>query len=294
MAAALSEQEMQWAQAWQRTLITDAHSASELHAPLKADHRGKSIRSDTLEVIASFCYLWPGGCELSTTTGVKTAWKKFTELLSVLSSRHLSFKTRDPMYSSCVWSAMLHASETWLMTKPNLQCLQWNDRAMIRQICNVKPQDIVTTRSNELLAWLDIEDLDLILKERKLCWYGHVERSNGAVKTAFDIQFDGKHGLERPEMTWQQLTERDCIAWKMSDINPHDRHTWRSGMRSALHTTSQLLQVGPLMWIFPCTCTLIKNPMMMKMKSNMTGKDGKDVDFTMPSTTLLFWHLYKF
>ena len=89
---------------------------------------------------------------------------------------------------------MLHASETWPLTKPNLQRLQRNDRAMIRQICNVKPQDIVTTRSNELLAQLGIEDLDLFLKERRLCWYGHVERSNGAVKTAFDIQVDGKCG----------------------------------------------------------------------------------------------------
>ena len=130
------------------------------------------------------------------------------------------------------------------MTKPNLRCLQQNDRAMIRQTCNVKLQDIVTTRSNELLAQLGIEDLELILKERWLSWYGHMERSNGAVKTAFDIQVDGKHGLERP-MTWQQLTERDCREWKMSAIDPHDRHTWRSGMRSALHTTSQLPVRGP-------------------------------------------------
>ena len=63
---------------------------------------------------------------------------------------------------------------------------------MIRQICNVRLQDIVTTRSSELLARLGIEDLDLILRERRLRWYGHVERSNGAVKTAFDIQVDGK------------------------------------------------------------------------------------------------------
>ena len=44
---------------------------------------------------------------------------------------------------------------------------------------------------------LGIEDLDLILKERILPWYGHVERSNGAVKTAFDIQADGKRGPGR-------------------------------------------------------------------------------------------------
>ena len=160
---------------------------------------------------------------------VRTAWKKFKELLPVLISRHLSFKTRGRVYSSCVRSAILHASETWPLTKPNLQCLQRNDRTMIRQICNVKPQDIVTTRSNELLARLGIEDLDLILKERRLHWYGHVERSNGAVKTAFDIQVDGKHGPGRPKMTWKQLTERDRREWKLSVIDPYDRYTWRSG-----------------------------------------------------------------
>ena len=61
-----------------------------------------------------------GGCELSTTTRVKTAWKKFKELKPVLSSRHFSFKTRGCVYSSCVWSAMLHASETWPLTKPSV------------------------------------------------------------------------------------------------------------------------------------------------------------------------------
>ena len=135
---------------------------------------------------------------------------------------------------------MLHASEAWSLTKPNLQRLQRNDRAMIRQIYNVRPQDIVTTRSNELLARIGIEDLDLILKERRLRWYGYVERSNGAVKTAFDIQDDGKRGPGRPKMTWKQLTKRDCREWKLSAISPHDRHTWRSGVRSAMRAASQL------------------------------------------------------
>ena len=152
------------------------------------------------------------------------SWRIKTKYLS---PRHLSFKTRGHVYSSCVRSAMLHASETWPLTKPNLQRLQRNDRAMIRQICIVRPQDIVTTRSNDLLVRLGIEDLDLILKERRLRWYGHVERSSGAIKTAFDIQIDGKRGPGRPKMTWKQLTERDCREWKLSAINPR----WLSWMR---------------------------------------------------------------
>ena len=73
------------------------------------------------------------------------------------------------------------------------------------------------------LYGLALRRLDLILKERRLRWYGHVERSNDAVKTAFDIQADGRSGPGRPKMTWKQLTERDCREWKLSAINPHDR-----------------------------------------------------------------------
>ena len=121
------------------------------------------------------------------------------------------------------------------MFKPNLKHLQRNDKAMIRQICKVKQQNIVTTRSSELLARLGIEDLDLILKERRLRWYGHVECSNGAVKTAFDLQIERKHGPGRPKMT-----ERDCREWKFLAVRPHDRHTRRSGVRSAMPAASQL------------------------------------------------------
>ena len=67
-----------------------------------------------------------------------------------------------------------------------------------------------------------------------------MERSNGAVKTAFDIQIVGKHGPGRLKMTWKQLTERDCRECKLSAISPHDRDTWRSGGRSAMHAASQL------------------------------------------------------
>ena len=52
-----------------------------------------------------------------------------------------------------------------------------------------------------------------------------MESSNGAVKTALDIQVDGKRGPRRPKMTWKQLPERDRREWKLSAIDPHDRDT---------------------------------------------------------------------
>ena len=185
-----------------------------------------------------------GGCEIAVTTRVKTAWKKFRELLPVLTSRHLSYKTRGHVYSSCVRSAMLRASETWPLTKTNLQRLQRNDRAMIRQICSIKPEDVAMVRSSELLARLELEDLDLILRERRLRWFWHVERSSVAIRTACDIQIDGRRGAGRPKLTWKKLTER-LPKWKLTTVDPQERITWRSGVRSAMHAASQLPGKGP-------------------------------------------------
>ena len=72
---------------------------------------------------------------------------------------------------------------------------------MIRQICNVKPENVATVRLNELLAPLEIDDLNVILREKRLRWCGHVERSSGAIRTAFDMQIGGKRGTGRPKMT---------------------------------------------------------------------------------------------
>ena len=222
-----------------------------------------------LWVVASFCYLGDmlsagGGCEMAVTTRVKPAWKKFRELLPVLTSRHLSYKTRGHVYSSCVRSAMLHASETWPLTKKNLQRLQRNDRAMIRQICSIKPEDVARVRSSELLTKLQLEDLDLILRERRLRWFGHVARSCGAIRTAYDMQIDGKRGAGRPKQTWKKLTEKDCREWKLTTVDPQERSTWRSGVRSAMNAASQLPGKGPTdVDDAPCTCTLIKNLIMI-------------------------------
>ena len=47
-------------------------------------------------------------------------------------------------------------------------------------------------------------------------------------------------------MTWKQQTERDVREWKLSAIDPRDRDTWRSGVRSALRVASQLPGTGPI------------------------------------------------
>ena len=64
-----------------------------------------------------------------------------------------------------------------------------------------------------------------------------MEPSSGAVRTVCDIQIDGRQGAGRPKLTWNKLTKKT--------VDPQERSTWRSGVRSAMCAASQLPGSGP-------------------------------------------------
>ena len=72
---------------------------------------------------ATFCYLGDmfsagGGCDHAIAARCCAAWGKF------LTSKHISFKTRGKVFTACVWSTMLHGSETWAPNASDLQRLR--------------------------------------------------------------------------------------------------------------------------------------------------------------------------
>ncbi|XP_014675865.1 PREDICTED: uncharacterized protein LOC106815854 [Priapulus caudatus] len=205
------------------------------------------IGQGNLEVVPSFCYLGDtlsagGGCQLATIIRAKTAWGKFRKLLPVLTSRHLSLRTRGHVYGTCVRSAMLHGSKTWAVKSVDLQRLRGNDRAMIRWICNVTIGDLAP--SNELLGRLGILDLDVVLRERRLRWYGHVQCSTGAIKIVGEVRVVGVRRRGRPKMSWKEVVTKDREQWNLSAVDPLDRVTWRASVRAAQTGPSQIPGVG--------------------------------------------------
>ena len=104
------------------------------------------LEDENLEVVTSFCYLGDvigerGGCYDATTARVRSAWKKFRELLPILTCRGISIRSRGHFYNSCVRSVLLHASETWPITTEDKARLSGWDHAIIRWICASKPFD---------------------------------------------------------------------------------------------------------------------------------------------------------
>ena len=50
---------------------------------------------------------------------------------------------------------------------------------------------------------------------------------------------------QRPKLTWKKQMEKDCREWKLTTVDPQERSTWRSGVRSAMPAASQLPGRGP-------------------------------------------------
>ena len=91
-----------------------------------------------------------------------------------------------------------------------------------------------------LLEKLDIRDLDDLILERRLRWYGHVERSSGEINRVRTMPIPGKRGPGRPAMTWDELVNKDLKDRGLKASDAQNRTQWRASVRKVSARDSQL------------------------------------------------------
>ena len=202
------------------------------------------------EAVHRFCYLGDmliacGGCMAAATARCRCAWGKFRENLPLLTSKPVPFDLRGRLFSSNVRSSMLHGTETWPMTSDTLHRLCRNDRAMIRWICGVKPSD--DPSMDDLHAKLGICDLAVLVRERRLRWFGHVMRSNGEINIGWGPgqSLGGRvlGGRRRLGMSaWSKIWK--CVVYLRPALRIEccGDHLWRTVDRSLPRLTGALLR----------------------------------------------------
>ena len=202
-----------------------------------------------LEAVDRFCYLGDmlsagGGCMAAATARCRCAWGKFRENFPLLTSKPVPFDLRGRLFSSNVRSSMLHGTETWPMTSAALDRLCRNDRAMIRWICGVKPSD--DPSMDELHAKLRICDLAILVRERRLRWFGHVMRSNGEINRVRFRPVPERKGPGRAKKTWEECVKQDLkyVVYLRPALRIDCRgdHLWRTVDRSLPRLTGAFLR----------------------------------------------------
>ena len=182
-----------------------------------------------------FCYLGDmldssGGAESATIARVKSGWKKFRDLQPLLTSKAISLNTKGALYRTCVQNVMLYGGETWPVKAEDIQRLHRNEMAIVRWMCGASLRQEDCPSSETLRNKLGVKPIQDVLQQRRLRWFGHVERRDEDcwLKRVQVLQAPGKAPPGRPPKCWSQLIAEDLRTKGLQREMAQNRNIWRA------------------------------------------------------------------
>ena len=145
----------------------------------------------------------------------------------------MSLRTCGKVFKACVRSALLHGSETWAPTVPDLQRLCQNDRSMVRWICRVRDEEEVS--ADILCAMLGVQEVSAALCTRRLRWFGHVACSSPCINSITSMTTPSTRRRGRPKKTWSECVKTDMKICSLGSIDPLNREAWGLCVRHSSH-----------------------------------------------------------
>ena len=150
------------------------------------------------------------------------------------------------VYSACVISTLLYASETWTTYVKQERRLNTFHMRSLRHILGISWQDRVINA--EVLSRAGLPTLYTLFRQRRLRWLGHVHRMDDG-RIPKDILYgelaSGRRSTGRPQLRYKDVVKRDM---KALDINTAtwedtaaDHATWRSTLKQHLKTGEEKL-----------------------------------------------------
>ena len=191
------------------------------------------IDGETVEEVKEFCYLGDlldteGSVERAVRMRVAAAWRKWREIASLLLNRAIPLRHRGRVYDACVRSVLLYGSEGWPMTDRVQAIVTSCDRRIVRYMAVVSLRDRV--RSEEVARRCGVDEVETVMRERRLRWFGHVRRreEDNPVRRVMDLEVDGRRPPGRPKKTWRKTVDDDMRLVGVREEDALDRGRWRA------------------------------------------------------------------
>ena len=188
------------------------------------------------EEAEKFCYLGNmiscyGGASEAVSTRIGSAWKKFSELSSVLVAKQgLSLNQQGKIYQCCVRTVLLYYYETWGLTVADEAMLRGVEHHTIRMMYGVRLVDRVSTDvlHGRVGVVVRIDD------QNCLRWYGHVMRGdiNSQINEAMEVEVTGKRKKGRPRKSWEECVKKDLEQYGLRRENAYFQKKWQEQIRA--------------------------------------------------------------
>ena len=120
--------------------------------------------------------------------------------------KSISLSSKIRLMHSLVTSIFLYACESWTLTAELQRRIQATDMRCYRKILHISYKDHVTNEKVHAKIQQAIgphENLLMIVKRRKVQWYGHVSRSSGLAKTILQGTVKGGRRQGRQRKRWE-------------------------------------------------------------------------------------------
>ncbi|KAL4154026.1 hypothetical protein QTP88_001859 [Uroleucon formosanum] len=158
-------------------------------------------------------------------------------LTKILSSRTISRRMKERLYTSLIRPVVLYGSETWPIREMDEHKFMVFERKVLRKIYGPVKDEITgewRRRKNiELEILYGNADIVEVMRSRRLRWAGHAWRSqNPLLHAVMEQNPIGKRPLGRPRMRWEDVVKKDverlggCSNWRMLAL---DREVWKLG-----------------------------------------------------------------
>ena len=167
-----------------------------------------------------------GSCQAEVEIRVEAAENKWRELTPVICDKQMSLTLRAKVYKSMVRPVLLYGAGTWATKRSDLQLLKKTEMKMLEDMGKWDNSSEGEASSEKIRVELGVAEIENKVKEARLEMFGHVKRSDGCIKAAYEMKMKGKRGRGRPEQRWIDCVSKDLQEEELKESDAMDCERW--------------------------------------------------------------------
>jgi len=193
------------------------------------------VTDGTIENVEKFEYLgslitWDNNCSEEIKRRIGKATGALASLKHIWNSKKLKIENKLKILTTCVFSVLLYASETWTLKEIDRKKLLAFEMKCYRRILRINWQDMI--RNEDIRKRIAKEETIIdTIKKRKLRLFGHICRMDDSrlIKHIVFAKMDGKSRRGRPCREWlDDITEWCQRSGQELFHLAQDRQAWKN------------------------------------------------------------------
>ena len=193
------------------------------------------VAGETIENVEKFEYLgslltWDNNCSDEIKRRIGKATGTMASLKHIWNSKKLKIDNKLKVLTTCVFSVLLYASETWTLKETDKKKLLAFEMKCYRRILRINWRDMI--RNEDIRKRISKEKTIIdTIRKRKLGLFGHICRMNDnrLIKHIVFSKMDGKSRRGRPCTEWlDDITEWCQRSGQELFHLAQDRRVWKN------------------------------------------------------------------